>query len=170
MPDMSINSLSNDLGEAARTYLWEVVIPRPIGGGNSKMLTLRCQSSQIPGRGVGSILIPYKQTAGMKVPGKLTYDHSIDLSFVEGEDRAVFLALYDWCNSIISDRTGVAGSTSSIKTDIYMNLMNTDGSIPLSIRLVGGYLETLSSTPMNYNDEGNVFFSSVWSYDSWHKV
>ena len=34
--------------------------------------------------------IPYKQTAGIEVAGKLKYDHTWTCTFVEGEDKKVF--------------------------------------------------------------------------------
>jgi hypothetical protein len=166
---MSVNSLQNNLLNPARLFMWEMIIPKPIGG-DSETMMLRCQSTTKPGRSVGEILIPYKQTAGIKYPGKLVYTHTIDFTFIEGEDREVFKGLYDWCNAVISDINGISQGQLSVKTDIYLNLLNTDGTTAESIKLKGCYCQGIGDTPLSYNDEGAMIFTGTFSYDSWVKV
>lgn len=166
---MNVNSLSNNLLNPARIYLWEMIIPSPVGGDSETML-IRCQSTTMPGRSVGEILIPYKQTAGIKYPGKLAYTHTIDFTFIEGEDRDIFKGLYDWCNAIIGDKTGISIGRTVIKTDIYINLLNTDGTTAMSIKLKGCYCQAVSDIPLSYNDEAPITFTGTFSYDSWEKV
>ena len=67
---MGLDSLKSNLTNPARTYLWEVVIPVPIGNGDTDTYTVRAQTTEIPARSNGEITIPFKQTAGIKVAGK----------------------------------------------------------------------------------------------------
>jgi len=166
MAYMSVDSLRNNLTNPARGYLWEALIPNPPSGDSETML-LRCVSASLPSRSFGAILIPFKQSAGVKFPGKLTYDHIIDLTFLEGEDRAMFDAFYEWCNTIVNDKTGV-GSV-SVKTDIYLHLLNTDGEVALKIRLVGCYPERMSDVPLDMGSEAEMRFTIGFSFDRWEK-
>jgi len=165
--DMSINSLKNNLTNLARDYLWEVLFASPKGG-DTETLLLRCRSTSIPGRSVGSIAVPFKQNAPIQYPGKLTYSHSWSATFVEGEDREMWDAFYDWAQSIIDDETGI-GSV-NVKTDIYLNLLNTDGTSPMKIKIVGCFIKNQEDIAVSYDNEGGIMIPIVWSYDFWTKA
>lgn len=167
MAKMSADSLKNNLTNPARTYLWEVLIPNP-GEGDTETYLLRAQSSEIPERGFGEILIPFKQSAGIKFPGKIQYPQKWDVTFVESEDRQIMQDVYDWMNNIIHDRFQVGNPV--IKTDIYFNLINTDGSIAKKIRLVGTYPERMSNVAMDADSEDACKFTTTFSYDRWELV
>jgi len=107
MPLMGLDSLKSNLTNPARTYLWEVLIPVPIGDGDVTTYTVRAQSAEIPGRSNGEITIPFKQTAGIKVAGKLKYDQSWAITFIEGEDKKVLDAVSSWQQKIVHNVTGI---------------------------------------------------------------
>ena len=100
---MGQDSLKANLTNPARSYLWDVLVPVPVGDGDSTTYQVRAQSTQIPGRKNESIAIPYKQTAGVVVAGKLSYDHTWTCEFIEGEDKKVFDAVYSWQQKIVHD-------------------------------------------------------------------
>lgn len=167
MAEMGINSLRNNLDNPARSYLWEVMLPNPLGGDTDTLL-LRCRSTSIPGVSVGSILLPFKQTGGVKYPGKKTYSHTWSCVFVEGEDRAMWDAFYDAAQAIINDETGLGAW--GIKKDIYLHLLNTDGTVAKRIKLVGAYVESQDDIALSYDDESVILISITFSYDLWTKV
>lgn len=166
MADMSINSLKANLTNPAREYLWEVIFSNPKGG-DTETLLLRCQSTTIPGRSIGTIPVAYKGTGGVVYAGKLKFSHTWDCTFIEGEDRLMWNAFYDWAKSIIDEQTGM-GSI-SIKTDIHLRLLNTDGTAPLSIVLVGCFLSDQKDIAISYASEKEMTISTTWSYDYWTK-
>lgn len=166
MPEMSVDSLKNNLTNPARNYLWEVLFANPKGGDTTTLL-LRCRSTSIPGVSVGKIHIPYKQSGGIEYPGKKTFSHTWSCVFVEGEDRAMWDAFYDWTQAIIDAETGL-GSL-SIKTDIYLHLINTDGTVAKKIKMVGCYVESQDDVAISQSDEGEIEISITFSYDYWVK-
>jgi hypothetical protein len=167
MTEMSADSLKNNLTNPARTYLWEVLFATPVGGDTDTFL-YRCRSTSQPGRSVGKIHLPYKQTGGVEYPGKLTYSHSWACSFIEGEDRAMFDALYDWAQAVVNDKTGLGQAV--LKTDAYLNLIDTDGTTSLKIKFVGAYLESIDEVALAQESENEIVYPAVWSYDRWEKV
>jgi hypothetical protein len=167
---MSIDNLRTNLSNPQRDYLWEFLCANPVANGSPETLLLRCQSTSIPGRSLGEILINFKQSAGYKLPGKIQYDHTIDTVFVEGEDHAIFDIIYNWKQSIINDKTNVGSGDSSIKTDIYLNLLTTAGDIAMRIRLAGCYPQAMPAQPLSYDSEAIVKYTVTWSYDWWEKV
>ena len=169
MANMSIDNLKNNLSNPARTYLWDVIIPRIVGEGDSDVLMLRCQSANIPGRSVGEILVPYKQSAGVKYPGKLTYPHTWDCTFIEGEDKKIFDAIYSWEQQIINDVTNVGIGDILIKSDIYLKMLSTKGENYMNIRLIGCYPQDVGDIAVSYDDEASVMYPVTWSYDRWEE-
>lgn len=167
---MSADNLKNNLTNLAKVYLWEVLFANPIGGGDAEALSLRCQSTAVPGSSFGSILIPYKQSPGIKFPGKLTMPHTWTCTFVEGTDGKIFDSIYKWKQAIVHDRLNIGGPDALIKADIHLRLQGMDGAVVRRIKLVGCYPELMDDTPLTYENEAGVMFTVTWSYDRWEKV
>lgn len=169
MANMSSDNLRNNLNNPARLYLWDVMFTNPIGGGDAETLELRCQTATVPGRSVGEILVPFKATAGIKFPGKLTMSHNWTATFVEGIDKKVFDALHAWSQAIIDARTGIGGLDTLIKSNIYLRLTDVDGNVFMKIKLVGCYLQAVDDVPLSFETEGVVMYSATFSYDYWEE-
>ena len=170
MVQMSSEALRNNLSNPQRTYLWDFIIPNPIAGGDRDVLQLRCQSTSLPGRSFGSILVNYKQSAGVKYPGKLAYSHSWDCTFIEGEDAKIFDAIYDWKQQIVNDLTNTGISDLLIKTDAILKLVDRAGTVTRKIKIIGIYPEALPDVPLDYNSEGNLMLPVTWSFDRWEDI
>ncbi len=170
MPEMGVNTLKNNLTNPARSYLWDIVIPSPIGGGDGTTLQVRAQSTSIPGRSFGTINVPYKQSGGVVFAGKLTYSHSWECTFVEGEDGAVHSAIYNWKQSIVHDYNNVGLGDDAIKQDIYLNLLGTDGSITRNIKLIGCFPSAVADVAVDYAADEIVRYPVTFAYDHWEIV
>lgn len=170
MSKMNIDGLKANLTNPARVYLWEAMFVNPIGGGDSESLMLRCQSTVIPGWNFGSILIPFKQTPGLKVPGKANVPHTWTCTFVEGTDKKVFDGVYAWKQAIQNDKLGIGGPDIAIKSDIYLSLLDTLGTATTRIKLNGCYPELMDDTPLSYDTEAVINYTVTWSYDYWTKI
>jgi len=161
---LSVANLKGNLTNPQRVYMWDVVIPEPIGGGDSDTLLLRCRSTNIPGESVGQITIPYKQTAGFVVPGKRTLSHTWTCEFVEGEDVKVSTALRGWLHAAVNSE-GVGGGDTNIKRDIYLVLVSTQGAETRKIKLVGCYIQDIAEAAVSYDTEAELLYSATFAYD-----
>jgi len=169
-PTMGVDNLKQNLTNPQRVYLWEFQCANPLGGGDAETLILRCQGAMIPGVSFGSLLIPYKQSAGIKVPGKLTYSHVWETNFVEGEDKKIFDIIHAWKQRVVHDKTNISLGDNLIKADIHLKMIATKGEETLKLRLVGCYPEMIADVPLAYEDERNVIYPVTWSYDRWEEV
>ena len=168
MANMGIDSLKTNLTNPARTFLWEVLVPVPIGDGESLTYTLRAQSSEIPSRGNTPINIPFKQTAGVVVAGKLEYDHTWSVTFIEGEDRKVFDAIQSWQQKIVDNVSGVGLGDPLYKADIYLTSITTAGSIFMKIKLKGAWVQKVDKVALSYDaGDGTVKYPVTFGFDSW---
>lgn len=167
---MNQDFLKANLTNPLRTFIWDVIVPTVIGGGNSDVLQARARSASIPARSVGAILVPYKQTAGIKFPGKLTYDHTWAVTFIEGEDNKVHSAIYAWQQQLVHDQTGIGAGDDKIKTNLYFNMVSTKGEDIRQIKLIGCYPESVGAVEMTQDGEGLVNFAVTFAFDSWEVV
>jgi hypothetical protein len=167
MANMSVDSLRNNLTNPQRVYMWEIIFPSIPGGGDGDSATVRAQSAAMPSRSVGEITVPFKQTAGVKYPGKLSYPHTWTVTFAEGEDKAIHDAMYAWKQKIVNDYSGVGDGDESIKADLYLNLLSTKGEITRTVRLIGCYPQELGEVGLDQGEEGNLVYSVTFSYDRW---
>lgn len=168
--DFSVNVLKNNLTNPQRIYMWEVLIPTPVGGGQSETFSVRARSAEIPGSSFGTINIPYKQTAGIVVAGKLQYDHKWECVLIEGEDHAVYDALYEWQQQIVNNLTGIGVGDPLYKTDMYIILQDTTGETGMKIKLKGAYIEAIGKVGLDYENEGIVKYPVTFAFDSFEKV
>jgi hypothetical protein len=170
MSNFGTDSLKTNLTNPQREYLWEVLIPAPIGDGQTETFQIRAQSSQVPGRSNGAIKIPYKQTAGIVVAGKLTYSQSWTCEFIEGEDRKVYDALYSWQQAIVHDIAGVGVGDPLYKTDMYILLQTVGGQDSLRLKLKGAWVQSIADVALTYQGEGTVRYSVTFAFDSTEKM
>jgi len=167
MPNMGIDSLKANLTNPARTYLWEVLVPVPIGDGDSEIFTIRAQSSEIPSRSYGEIQIQYKQTPGIKVAGKLQYDQSWSCTFVEGEDKKVFDALQSWQQQVVDNKAGTGAGDPNYKADVYITTIKTDGDIYMKLKLKGAWVQEVAKVSLDYSNNETIKYNVTFAFDRW---
>lgn len=168
MANMNVNSLKANLTNPARGYLWEVVFPTIIGGaGDTDTLLLRATSTVKPGRGVGEIKVPFKQTAGIKYPGKLTFPQTWKCTFIEGTDRKIFDAIHAWQQKIVNDTDGTGSVAADLKTDILLNLIDNEGTVFEKVKLIGCYIQDVPDVALDMATEDVIKYDVTFSYDSW---
>lgn len=169
--EMSVDVLRNNLTNPAKSYLWAVVFPKLIGGGDGTVLATRCQSAGLPGRSTNSIKIPFRGTPGFKVPGQLVMPQVWRLEFLESTvDKKTFTALYNWHQMIQSARTGLGSPDPSVKTDLYFQALDQAGQTWLTIKMIGCYLEEMGDIAMTYGNNSSMIFPASMSYDWWEPV
>lgn len=187
---LNVTSLKANLTNPARVYLWEVDIPDAgglagvmasvTGLGSSRgfsslfggsLVTLRAQSTELPGRSVGDILIPFKQSGGLRFPGRLTYSHDWPVTFVEGEDRAIFDFLHNWEELVVGETTDASAGEPDLRRDVTLRLLDTRGNVaPQSIKMIGCYPKMTAPVPLQYGTDAPIMIPATLSYDWWEKI
>lgn len=171
MGSMGVDVLTSNLTNPQRTYLWEVIIPNMIGGGDGNILQARAQSTASPGRSIdGPINVPYKQTAGINYPGRLRYTHTWQVTFVEGEDAQVFAAIHAWNQSVVHDVSGVSVGDDQLKANLFFKEISTKGGDGLRLKLVGCFPQSVEDVAMGYETNDVKKLVVTFSYDSWEQV
>lgn len=167
---LGVDSLKNNLTNPARSYLWDVIFPTPLGGGDTETLMIRCQSSTLPGLSFGEIKVPYKQTAGVKYHGKVQMSQSWDLSFMEGEDKAIFTEFYTWAKLVVDPKTGIGTNDPDIKTDVLLSMLTTQGTEYMKIKLRGAWIQAIKDVTLDYGTEEAIKLNITIAYDYWEQI
>lgn len=166
MADFSVDSLKANLTNPQRTYLFDVLIPVPVGGGDSTTLQIRAESSEVPSVGNTPIEIAYKATAGIQVAGKKVYSHTWTCTFREGEDHKIYDALYAWTQNITNDVLGIGVGEPFYKTDAYISLLKVDGSTSMRLKLKGCWIAEIGTLALTYTDSKIATYSVKFQFDS----
>ena len=165
-----IDVLKNNLTNPARAYLFDVIFPIPMGGGDAETLMLRCQASSIPMVGIGEIKVPYKQTAGTKYHGKVIMDQTWDLTFIEGEDKAIFQEFYNWIKKVVDPKSGIGSPDPDVKTDVILSLKTTADEEYLKIKLRGVWIQRINAVTLDYGTEDPIRLPVTLAYDYWEQL
>lgn len=164
------DSLKRNLSNPQRVYMWDVLIPNPVGEGDPETLSVRAFSTSKPGKSFGEITIPYHAGPGFKVPGKLTMTHKWECTFQEGEDTKVHRAIDSWMQHIVHNRLNVGIGDILIKKDIRLKLLSTTGAENLQIKIIGCYPENIGDVALDQTTEDTVKYAVTFSYDNWESV
>lgn len=167
MGALSQDNLKASLPNPQRTYLWDLIFTNPVGGGDGNILSVRVQTTVIPGRGVGKIPVHYKGNAPINYAGKTNFPQQLECNFIEGEDKIVHDALVKWLEAIRGVNTGVGVGDELIKQDIYLTLVKVNGGDGRQIRLVGCFPTNIGNVQLGYETEGIVTYPVTFSYDNW---
>jgi len=165
-----ISALSANLGTPQRSFLWQVVFPNIIGGGgDTTSLLLRAQTASLPERSQGVITVPFQQGPALQIPGKLTYPHTWDVVFVEGEDSLVMSSFYGWAQQMVNDQTNIAGGDfADISTTALFQLISADGSTVTSGYTFNSiWVQKIGQVGVDYENQAIIKIPITFQYQSW---
>lgn len=171
--NLTVDNLKVNIGNPARAYSWEVIMPRVPGLDDPETMTLRCQSAELPGRGVNTIHLPFRGSAGVNYPGRVNFgDQRWSVSFVEGEDSRTHDALYNWSELVAAARTGVSNvPVQSLKVPIRVRLLSDRTNQAYNdIVIVGAFLQDVPKIQLSNDRDALIQFNATVVYDYWEKA
>jgi hypothetical protein len=163
---LSAQSLKNNINDAARQYLWEMVIPNPIGGGDVDALRFRARTTVIPGASHGEIHLDYKSSQGINLPGRVRFPQKLACTFIESEDSAIWNAITEWRKKITDPIEGNCDGDVNIKSDIYLNLITQNDSEWLKLKVIGAYPSEIADATLDNDTDAVITFSVTFTYDA----
>lgn len=164
---LEANTLKNNLTNPARPYMWELVFPNVIGGGDAEALTVRAQSTSIPGRSIGTFNIPFKASAGVQYPSKINLSHSWTVTFVEGEDAKIRTAIKAWLDAVLDAKSNISQGDDNIKANIYIRLIKLTGQEQhREFILEGCFPVAIADSVLDNTTEDAIKYEVAFSYDN----
>lgn len=154
-----LSSFKSNIGNPLKAYLFDVVIPNPIGGGNVDALRFRVQTTELPGRSYDFIHIDYQGTAGANYAGRERFDQEWTMTIAEGQDLAVYSSVQKWLDEMKT------GDDIGNKTDVYLTLIGANDSNALRVRLIGAWIKSRGKLALSVKSSDPVNFDITFQFD-----
>lgn len=155
--------------ELARPSKFDVNIPVPLGmipyRGTSRMLTMRCENAELPGRTIA--------TTSMKIYGveeKFPYMSSyndLSLTFIVSDDMKEKLFFDAWLNWINPNISYNLKYKQEYSVALRINQYDVQNKVSYSVDLVDAYPIAVNGLDLNWSAEGYHKLTVTFAYTSW---
>ena len=155
--------------ELARPSKFDVSIPVPLGlvpyRGTSRMLTMRCENAELPGRTIA--------TTSMKIYGveeKFPYMSSysdLSLTFIVSDDMAEKTFFDAWLNWINPNTNYNLKYKQDYSVALRINQYDVQNKVSYSVDLIDAYPIAVNSMDLNWSSDGYHKLTVTFAYTSW---
>ena len=155
--------------ELARPSKFDVNIPVPLGmvpyRGTSRMLTMRCENAELPGRTIA--------TTSMKIYGveeKFPYMSSyndLSLTFIVSDDMKEKLFFDAWLNWINPNTSYNLKYKQDYSVALRINQYDVENKVSYSVDLVDAYPIAVNGMDLNWSADGYHKLTVTFAYTSW---
>lgn len=145
-------------------YNWGLVIPNIPGGGNAYQMTLRCQTTAIPGLQNEPALV---QLRGMELnyAGRPVYSHNLPITYLEARDMETRQSILRWMYMARDFRNNTGNYKEDYAVDCSLELYDDVGNVIRTIKLYGVFPLTLDDLATESSGSTVAAFSGTLSYD-----
>lgn len=163
-----IETLSGVIVSPAKAYDFYVKILRaPAGVSNLDNLQFRVKTAALPEDSSENIDINFRWMK-ISIPGRDASGHTLDISWWDGVDLAVYSALKAWRQVIANIEDGVQKTKEYITGDILLELLDGSDTVIGSFILYNAWIENLQSVSLDYSSSDTVNITATIHYD-WYK-
>ena len=162
MPELSTIA---GIVEPLRTYNWEVQVVRSPSGVNlPDNLRFRARSCSVPGKSFDTIEVQYKWMT-WRVHGRESSDKTVEITFWEGVDMAVYNALDNWRKAVGDWLTGRQKTKAEVSGDIQIQLQDSQERSIKTFVLKNAYLQDLAAIELSYDTSAVVEVRATFVFD-----
>ena len=160
------NSLLQGLAiqDVLQTWSWGITIPRIPGAGDTRSLSSKCISTDIPGSKIEPVKLTAQGGIELNFAGRRTWDQNWSAMFVEdrsADTRSMFLA---WMDLIRNPVIGVGSYKVIYAVPIELALYDDVGLQIRSIKLVNAFPNDLANANLD-QQSGIVQYTVSFTYD-----
>ena len=155
--------------ELARPNKFDVSIPVPLGlipyRGTSRMLTMRCENAELPGRTIA--------TTSMKIYGveeKFPYMSSyndLSLTFIVSDDMNEKKFFDAWLNWINPNTNYNVKYKQDYSVALRINQYDVQNKVSYSVDLIDAYPIAVNGMDLNWSSDGYHKLTVTFAYTSW---
>lgn len=163
MGNLNVTQFTSSIGSPAKTFLWEVIIPRFDALGN-----IRAQTAQFPGEDSTEMEL-FFQGQKCVFPGSIEFEHTWAAVFAESEKGDFYAELKAWRKEIFDKTAGTAQPPDEVKERITIRgLKAADGEPWIEAILLGAYPKTIDALDLDRSANTESWkWNVTFSYDSW---
>lgn len=164
MAKTSLNDIRS-LSDPLMSYNWDFVIPNMPGGGDSRSLTFKAQSTSIPGVQLEPVIVGLH---GIEVTyaGRQMFSHTLDVTFLETRDIGTRTAIRNWMELARNQEANSGDYKANYSTEVQMILYDDTGAEVRKIRMFGVYPSSLQDVAVDGSQGAIVQVAITFSYDN----
>lgn len=147
------------------SYNFALVIPNIPGGGDTKRLTLKCQSTSIPGTSVEDVTVSL-HGIDLKFAGRQMWTHTLSATYIETRDMGTRFAVKQWIEFARNSRNNSGNFKSDYATIADLILYDDVGNEIRTIRMEGFFPQNLDDAAVDGTNSAAVTVTVSWVYDS----
>ncbi len=149
------------------SYNFDLVIPNIPGGGNTKALTIKCQSTSLPGKSLEDVTVT-AHGVELKYAGRVVYTHTQQATFYETRDLTTRDALRGWMESARDVPTNSGDYKVNYGTLAYLLLYDdTVTNVIRTIQFDGFFCQDMQEATLEGSGSSVVTISATFYYDLW---
>jgi len=153
------------VGEPARQYMWNIIIPGSLpggasGGGNDNtQFTYRAMSTTVPDKVIEAYEHQYKSTK-TRFAGRDASAKTFDVTFFDSTDLFIYKSLWNWNDyALLQDKSNYKLDT------LTMELLDRQDSTIMTVNLIDVWPENVQALTLDYTANDPINVVVTLSYD-----
>ena len=147
------------------SYNFDLIIPNIPGGGDTKRLTIKCQSSSIPGTSVEDVTVSL-HGVDLKFAGRQMWSHTLTTTYVETRDMSTRFAIKRWIEFCRNTRLNSGNYKANYATLADLVLYDDVGNVIRTTRMEGFFPQTMDDAAVDGTSSTVVTIGVTFAYDS----
>lgn len=124
----------------------------------------RAKSAAIPEDSTENFDINFRWMK-ISVPGRDASAHTLDITFWDGVDLAIYSALKSWRQEIANYKTGFQGVKDRITGDVAIELLDGSDTVIGTFILYNAWIENLQQVTLDYSSSDSINITATIHYD-----
>lgn len=164
------SSMANriSIGDPAFTYNFDLYFPTIPGSADTRDLTFKCQSTDLPGFGVEATEV---MLGGMKFPysGQGTYTQTLNATFVEAVDWSVRDKMRKWNLATRDWKNNKGAMSAEYMIDPQIILWDDTPKMVRAVQIYRAFLENFQEIQMDGSNGSTVVTASITLRYTYHE-
>lgn len=167
MARSSLSDVQGSIIDPAQTWNFDLFFEKlPAGlGGDTSMLTIRCQSATLPGAEMEPITVELHGVA-LRYRGRRTYSGQFTVMFAENVDWTTYQLFRDWHNLMLSWETNTGSSSAVYKVPATITCYDDAGNEVKSFQLIGVWPQSVPDVQFDGSQSGYVQPEITFAFDT----
>jgi len=154
------------VGNPSRAYEWEVEVRGTSATGQVPLFIERALTVSVPETAVDQIEIPHKGRSAYYA-GRDASGHTVEVSFWDGEDHAIYRFMKNWMETISDSEVGGGVTRDLYGAELIIRQMAHDSTTPtITHRLTHVFPTSVSDISLDYASSEHINLSVTFSFDS----
>lgn len=167
MARSSLSDVQGSIVDPAQTWNFDLFFEKlPAGlGGDTSMLTIRCQATALPGTDMEPIEV---ELHGVKIRyrGRRTYSGTFTVTFAENVDWTTYEMFKSWHNLMLSWEMNTGSSSAVYKVPATLTMYDDAGNEVKSYQITGVWPQTVPEIAFNGAESAYVQPEITFSFDT----